>query len=75
MDYLADVVSAALLLEDAGRGLADGDARKAMIARLFIERRLSPPERRGITAGRAWPHHHFDDLMGHFGICTAAMTE
>jgi hypothetical protein len=75
MDYLADVVSAALLLEDAGRGLAGGDARKALLARLFVERRLSPPERRGITAGRDWPHRHFDDLMGHRGVCTTAIAE
>jgi alkylation response protein AidB-like acyl-CoA dehydrogenase len=75
MDYLADVVSAALLLEQAGDGLAAGDARKAIIARLFVERRLSPPERRGISPGRSWPHRHFDDLMGHHDVSAAAMAE
>jgi alkylation response protein AidB-like acyl-CoA dehydrogenase len=72
MDYLADVVSAALLLEEAGDGLAAGDARKALIARHYVERRLDPPERRGIVSGRDWPHRHFDDLLGHRKICASA---
>ena len=72
MDYLADVVSAALLLEEAGHGLAAGDARKALIARLHVERRLDPPARRGIITGRDWPHRHFDDLLGHHRVVCAA---
>ena len=71
MDYLADVVSAALLLEEAGRGLAAGDQRKALIARLYVERKLDPPERRGIVSGRDWPHRHFDNLMGNRAVCAA----
>jgi hypothetical protein len=72
MDYLADVVSAALLLEDAGRGLAEGDGRKAMITRLFVEHRLDAPTRRGISAGRDWPYRHFDALMAHRRVCVTA---
>jgi alkylation response protein AidB-like acyl-CoA dehydrogenase len=72
MDYLADMVSAALLLEEAGRGLAAGDSRKSVVARLYIEQRLDPPDRRGIAAGRDWSHRRFDDLMGHGRIRTAA---
>lgn len=61
---MADTLAAALLVEQAAAGLAaDGDRRKAIIARLFIERRFAHPKRRGILPGQDWAQRHFDDLI------------
>ena len=46
---LADVIECALVLDDAAWSLErDGDARKAVVARRLVERRLAPPRLRGI---------------------------
>lgn len=62
MHYMSDVFAAALLLEEARDGLDRGDARKAIVLRLFMERHLDPPPRRGIGQDRGWMEAHLDDL-------------
>lgn len=62
---LSEVFAAALLLKEAGPLLKGGDARKALVARLFIEERIAPPKRRGILPQRDWPHRHFEALVGY----------
>ncbi len=51
---MADVLGAALLLEQAGLDFAAGNGRTALLARLFIDARLAPLPRRGIVGGGAW---------------------
>ncbi|WP_276258798.1 acyl-CoA dehydrogenase family protein [Haloglomus litoreum] len=49
-DYVFDVTTAAVLLEQAQLQLDDeGDARKAAVARRFIDDQLRRPDERGIT--------------------------
>ena len=62
MTFMADIVAAALLLEDASASLVVGDCRKALVARFFVESRISPLARRGIVPGRDWIHRHFQGL-------------
>lgn len=59
---MADVLAAALLLESATVELAAGNARMALVARLFIETRLEPLPHRGIVAGREWTSRYFEPL-------------
>ncbi len=55
-DYLADAVQAALLLEEAQWELREnGNARKAVVARLFVDARLRAPRARGIVSGDRTP--------------------
>ncbi len=50
-NYFADVVQAALLLEEAEREMREsGNARKAVIARLFVDAHLRAPHARGLTS-------------------------
>ena len=42
LELAATAVAGALLLEEAGLGLADGDARKALLARRFMARHFAP---------------------------------
>jgi hypothetical protein len=46
---MADLLAAALLLETAGRELADGNGRRRAVLGRFIAARLAPPPRRGIV--------------------------
>jgi len=49
-ELLADTVEGALLVEEAAWALdRNGDARKAVVARRFVSRRLATPALRGIT--------------------------
>lgn len=65
MALMADVLAAALLLEEATADLAQGDGRKALVARLFVESRLMRAERRGIVPGRDWSERRFAALVGY----------
>jgi len=48
-ELLADTTEGALLVEEGARSLTDrGDARKAVVARRFAQRRLATPTARGI---------------------------
>jgi acyl-CoA dehydrogenase len=68
MSFMADILGATLLLEEATASLAAGDWRKALIARYFVEARLSPPPRRGILPGRDWVHRNFQRLATYAAI-------
>jgi acyl-CoA dehydrogenase len=61
-DLLFDVYAGALLLAEADRDLADGDGRKALVARAFVDRHLRTPERRGIATGENLPLDHFEAI-------------
>lgn len=65
MVLLADTFGGALLLEEASRDLAQGDARKALVARLYMEKRFPDTVSRGIGPGGDWVHRHFDALIGY----------
>lgn len=60
---MADTLAAALLAEQAALDLADGNGRLALIARLFVEARLTPLPHRGIVAGRGWVSTVFAPLV------------
>ena len=63
-DYMADVTQAALLVEEAAWELAHkGSARKAIIARQFVEMRLSSHPARGITSGARIPLDWFEEIV------------
>jgi len=50
-NYLADVMQAALLLEEAQWELREcANARKAVVAKLFVESHLRAPKARGIAS-------------------------
>lgn len=72
MALMADLLAATLLLEEAAADLAQGDGRKAIVARLFVEERLESPQRRGILPGRGWAERHFADLVGYREIAPGA---
>lgn len=63
LDLMADTLGAALLVEEAAADLPTGDARKALIARRFVESRLHPPARRGIGPGQDWSQRYFEPLV------------
>ena len=66
---MSETLAAALLVEQAADAFDNsGDRRKALIARLFLERRLAPPCRYGIIPGQNWAHRHFDDLVHYRAI-------
>ncbi|MEE8247085.1 MAG: acyl-CoA dehydrogenase family protein, partial [Alphaproteobacteria bacterium] len=68
MALMAELLGGALLLEEASAGLAVGDARKALIARWYVERHFDPPRRRGILPGQDWAHAHFEELVGYEAV-------
>lgn len=51
--WLADVTQAALLLEQAADELKGGSARKAAVARFFVQEHLAPKDMRGISEDRS----------------------
>ena len=65
MTALADVLGASLLLEEAAAGLAAGDARKAVIARLFVHDRLAPKAASIIDDSERWVQPYFEALIGY----------
>jgi alkylation response protein AidB-like acyl-CoA dehydrogenase len=70
---MADIMAATLLAEEADAELKDGNARKALVLRLFTEQALAPPARHGIGPGRDWMHRHFDALVGYDVIDPAVL--
>ncbi|MXR51109.1 acyl-CoA dehydrogenase [Halovenus sp. WSH3] len=62
-NYIFDVFTAALLLEQAQKQLADGEGRLALVARRFIDRELADQQGRGITSGDRFPLEHFDAVV------------
>ena len=73
MHFMSDVLAAGLLMDEARNGLGDGDGRKTLVLRLFIDRHLAEPARRGIEPGRDWVQTHFDALTGYRPIDPAQL--
>ena len=65
MAALAEVLAAALLLQEAAAGLAAGDARKAVVARLFVQDRLAPKGSTIIDDAEQWHQPYFEALIGY----------
>jgi alkylation response protein AidB-like acyl-CoA dehydrogenase len=63
LDLMADVLSAALLLEDAASHAARGDARMALVATRFIARHLMPPARSGLAPLDDLAERHFKAVV------------
>lgn len=64
MILLGDTLGAALLLDEATHDLAAGDARKALVSRLYMDARFPETIARGIGPGGDWANRHFDALIG-----------
>ncbi len=64
-DYMADVLEATLLLDEADQALQAGDARKLVVAKLFIDHAFGLPPRRGIDSGDRTVTRFFDDLVAY----------
>lgn len=75
MHFMSDVLAAALLLDEARKGLDRGDARKMLMLRLFLERHLDPSPRRGIGPGGNWVQTHFDALANGHVIDPASLPQ
>jgi len=63
MVLLSDTLGGALLREEAMRDLEQGDARKALVLRLFMDKRFPETTDRGIGPGRDWVGRHFKALI------------
>jgi len=59
---MADILAAALLLEEAAVELLDGRERKSLLARLFIETHFSAAPR-GTLPDRDWLYRRFGELV------------
>lgn len=60
---MADILAAALLLEDAAQALSAGEERKSLIARLFVEMHFTAAPR-GTLPERDWLYRRFVDFVG-----------
>lgn len=65
MVLLSDTLGGALLFEEAIHDLDRGDARKALVARLYMDKRFPETTSRGIGPGSDWALRHFDALVGY----------
>jgi len=73
MDHMADVLSGALLADEAAHDLAHhNDARKALVARAYLERAFGPKELK-ISSEKDPVHTHFDALLHYRAINPAAL--
>ena len=71
MSLLADTISLSLLLEEGTQALDRGDARKAVVARLYAAQRFTLPPRRGIGPGGDLGRRQFGPLVGYAPISPA----
>jgi len=60
---MADILAAALLLEEAAVELSEGNERKSLIARLFVETHFSTAPR-GVLPDRDWLYRRFAEFGG-----------
>ena len=63
MVLLSDTLGGALLLDEATNDLEHGDARKALVLHLFMNKRFPETTDRGIGPGRDWVGRHFNALI------------
>jgi len=74
-DYMADVAQAALLVEEAVWELANkGSARKAVVARHFVDTHLVQHAARGITSGDRTSIDYFDPIVRYQPIAPGSVT-
>ena len=73
LELMADTLSGALLLEEAVADIASGNARKALVARRFIEHRLRPASRRGLAPLDDPAQCHFDAIIGYEHLPVTAL--
>lgn len=72
MDLMARVLGAAMLLDEAAAGLAVGDARKAILARYYIQLHLPHAPRPLIDEEARFADAHFEALIGCEPVDSAA---
>ena len=72
MDHMADVLSGALLAEEAAHDLTLGDARKALVAKRYLEKAFGPKELK-VDAELDPVHRHFKALVSYDKIDPAAL--
>ena len=61
--YVFDVFTASLLLAEAQNEIESGDGRLALVARRFVDRKLTPREARGITNGDRFAVEQFEPIV------------
>ena len=66
LDLAAATLAGALVLEEAGLGLADGDGRKALLARRFMARHFAPPQE--VVRPPDPAHGAFEAIVGHLPV-------
>ena len=77
-DLIFDVVTAALLLEEAQWAIdEEGDGRKALVARRFVETRFGDDEAYGVTSGEraAMEDATFEAVVKHAGVEPDSLVE
>ena len=62
-NYIFDVFTGALLLEEAQTELEEGNGRLALVAQRFVDRELADEEGRGITSGDRFPLEQFEAVV------------
>lgn len=67
MDHMADVLSGALLAQEAARDLLQHDARKAIIARRYLQKAFGPRDFT-LTAAVDPAQAHFDAMLGYMPV-------
>ncbi|MEE8273503.1 MAG: acyl-CoA dehydrogenase family protein [Alphaproteobacteria bacterium] len=65
LHFMADTLAAALLIEEASSDIGQGDARKLLITRLFIDQHLALPRSHRVAAPDIWPRQHFRQIVGY----------
>lgn len=72
MVLLAETLGGLLLLEEAAADWVEGDMRKALVCRLYLQEKFSDRGGRGIGPGHDWHHVYFPALMGYEPIAADA---
>lgn len=72
MDHMSDVLAGALLAEEAAHDLSLGDARKALVARRYLEKAFGPKELK-IDSDIDPVHTHFNEILSYAPIAPAKL--
>jgi acyl-CoA dehydrogenase len=74
-EYVYDACAAAVLVAEADRDLADGDARKVVVARRFVADALADRPARGITMDAPLSEAAFDAVVRHERLAPADLPD
>ncbi|WP_267639386.1 acyl-CoA dehydrogenase family protein [Haloarchaeobius amylolyticus] len=75
-DYIFDVFTGSLLLAEAQAEIdAEADARLALVAERFVDRRLRDHDARGITGGDRFALEHFDAVVRYESVDPETLVE